>query len=495
MKDKDDIKNLFNDALSGWETEVPPAVKVSIDKELFGQKKGGLFYRFRWVLLLFFIVSSTIFAFLFTNKSATPILTENTAETAQNTHENPHERESSNPVSQTKLFDVHDQNDSYSKSAVTHFKDNQGYEDISNDSSKSTKNDLENSAVLDSRKSENVLHHGKKNKASQSSSGKTSQKSTQQPDNQSETQMLPAYEINSAANKVTRNDSRSETFNPEKPKSVSSSSELVLNSPESNTDSEQQEKPNSLSNSLEDEIDSVLHADSILVSPKGKAEDVFVKSILIGANLGLHYGRNGINENTGVFEENRNLSLGFDISYQFKRNMMFTSGLHYQHRTEFFVSSSVQIDSVLLFSEPIFETIIDTATNDTTTVVIGFNDVYGLDTTFVSTSTDAVVRLLMLPLAFDFQIYRWKQHEFWLRSGANIGLYRVSGTALQTAESWTQNQFTMQLFARPAYSLNFGKLRAGVFGNFAYDAILPQTWLMNRQRWQIGFGFQVMYRL
>lgn len=246
---------------------------------------------------------------------------------------------------------------------------------------------------------------------------------------------------------------------------------------------------------MENIIDSVAHADSTQVSPKGKEEDVFVKSFLIGANLGLHYGRNGINENTGVFEENRNLSLGFDISYQFKRNMMFTSGLLYQQRTEFFVSNSVQIDSVLLFSEPIFETIIDTATNDSTTVVIGFNDVYGLDTTFVSTSTDAVVRLLMLPVAFDFQIYRWKQHELWLRSGAHIGLYRVSGTVLQTAESWTQSQFTMQLFARPMYSLNFGKLRAGVFGNFAYDAILPQTWLMNRQRWQIGFGFQLMYRL
>jgi hypothetical protein len=174
---------------------------------------------------------------------------------------------------------------------------------------------------------------------------------------------------------------------------------------------------------------------------------------------------------------------------------MVSTGFMYQQRRESFAENIQQIDSVLLFSEPIFEVIIDTATNDTTTFIIGYNDFYDYDTTQVNVSTDAVVRLMMLPIAYDFQLFSWKNHAFWLKSGVNIGLYRVSGTVLQTNETWVQNQFAMQVFLRPSYNITFGQWRAGIFGNFAYDAVLPQTWSMDRKRWQMGAGFQVLYRI
>jgi len=65
MKDRDNIEELFNDAFSAWEPEVPPAVKASIDENLFNQKKGGFFSRFRWVLLLLLLVGIALPAYYY----------------------------------------------------------------------------------------------------------------------------------------------------------------------------------------------------------------------------------------------------------------------------------------------------------------------------------------------------------------------------------------------------------------------------------------------
>jgi hypothetical protein len=174
---------------------------------------------------------------------------------------------------------------------------------------------------------------------------------------------------------------------------------------------------------------------------------------------------------------------------------MISSGFLYQQRKENFAEEVQQIDSVLLFSEPIFEVIIDTVNNDTMTVIAGYNDIYDYDTTNVNLSSDAVVRLMMFPIAYDFQFFSWKNQAFWLQSGVNIGLYRVSGTVLQTNQTWVQNQLSMQVFLRPSYNITFGQWRAGIYGNIAGDVILPQTWSMDRRRLQIGAGIQVNYRI
>jgi hypothetical protein len=506
MKDRDNIEELFNDAFSGWEPEVPHAVKASIDEKLFNQKKRGFFQRFRWVLLLLLLVGIALPAYYYFGEND-PISVNQKSSTSNTPNSNQPNSESLNST----------RNPKNSSS-----KENKGIQKVASDETpKSGENDFENDSEnedsnpeVKANQSSRKLPDSKKVESQDDLLASSKTKKIQKINPRKSTSKThPTIPKESTPKTQNNNDSNSSetvgsSFSTESQSSEAIDSEQISRegtNQESRDLAKEQERLESkiTTNNGQDSTsmknaevaDSIPQLAIIGDSPQIQQEQAFKKSLLIGANAGMHIGRNQLTNNLGAFEENRNTAFGLDLSYHFKPKSMVSTGFMYQQRRENFAENIQQIDSVLLFSEPIFEEIIDTVNNDTTTVIIGYNDFYDYDTTQVNVSTDAVVRLMMLPLAYNFRIFGWKNHEFWLGTGVNLGLYRVSGSIQQTNQTWVQNQFAMQVFLRPSYHLAFGKWRAGVYGNFVYDVILPQTWSMDRRRWQMGAGFQVLYRI
>lgn len=499
MKDRDNIEELFNDAFSAWEPEVPGAVKSKLDENLFKSKNRGFFTRFRWVLLLLLFLSMALPTYYFWSDAPDSSSANHTAKNSEKIHASTPETPDKQAAFQRESSEVGaiSEENLSKQTAETNPKDSSAENNSRQAALTHSKN-----IKIDARKT------GTENR--QSSLAKL-EKSSVKTAAESNTTMQSAPKVApSNGNKSTNPNAETEVaFIKETDKAQKPIEEHVASNSTSNAQNDHSESRTSLEskNDLVNQPDSTRaqqfvaptdsSAQTAPVQPTPKIEEIpaFVKSLFIGANAGIHSGRNRISNNLGAFEENRNTAFGLDLSYQFKPKSMLSSGFMYQQRQEFFMQNSTQIDSFVLFSEPIFDIIIDTAANDTTIVIIGYNDVYDYDTTQVAISTDAVVRLMLLPLAYNFQVFGWKNHEFWLGTGVNLGLYRVSGSIQQTNQTWVQNQFAMQVFLRPSYQFAFGKWRAGVYGNFAYDAILPQTWSMDRRRWQMGAGFQLLYRI
>ena len=499
MKDRDNIEELFNDAFSAWEPEVPAAVKSTLDEKLFKSKNHGFFARFRWVLLLLLFLGMALPAYYFWCNapitSSANHTTKNSEKINASTSETPHkeaafqgktsevsatsEENLSKQTADTNSKDSSAENNSL-QAALSHSKNikfDAGKTGTENRKSSSAKS--ENSSVKKTSESKT------KTKSAPKGAPSNGNKSTNP---NSETAVAFIKETDNAQKPIEEHVASNSTSNAQndnsKPRISLESKNDLVNQPDSTRAQE-----------ITTPADSSAQPAPVQSAPKIEEKPAFVKSLFIGANAGIHSGRSVISNNLGAFEENRNTTFGLDLSYQYKPKSMLSTGFLYQQREEYFAQNITQIDSFFLFSEPIFDIIVDTANNDTITVIIGYNDVYDYDTTQIAVSADALVRLMLLPLAYNFQVFGWKNHEFWLGTGMNLGLYRVSGSIQQTNQTWVQNQFAMQVFLRPSYQLAFGKWRAGVYGNFAYDAILPQTWSMDRRRWQLGGGFQVSYRI
>lgn len=499
MKDRDNIEELFNDAFSAWEPKVPAAVKSKLDENLFKSKNRGFFTRFRWVLLLLLFLSMALPAYYFWSDAPDSSSANHQARNSEKTHTSTSETPGKEAAFQGKSAEVGatSEENLAKQTAETNPKDS------------SAEN---NSRQADLTHSKNIkIDAGKTGTENRQSSSAKSEKSSVKTAAESNSNTQSAAKVApSNGNKSTNPNAETEVaFIKEIDKAQKPIEEHVASNSTSNAQNDHSETRTSLEskNDLVNQPDSTraqeflaptdssIQTASDQPAPKIEEKPAFIKSLFIGANAGIHSGRNVISNNLGAFDENRNTTFGLDLSYQFKPKSMLSTGFMYQQRRESFSESVQQVDSVFLFSEPITETFIDTANNDTITVIIGYNDVYDYDTTQIAVSTDAVVRLMLLPLAYNFQVFGWKNHEFWLGTGVNLGLYRVSGSIQQTNQTWVQNQFAMQVFLRPSYQLAFGKWRAGIYGNFVYDAILPQTWSMARRRWQLGGGFQVSYRI
>lgn len=482
MNNRDNIEELFNEAFSNWEPQVPDNIKAAIDDELFRDKRG-FFDKFKYLFIAISVVLFSVATCIFTGENES---SKNQMAKSATSTQNENHASANSPTPKTNQNDASDkeylneENNIKESRASKIEKTNSGMPQADNKS-----NDLD--------LPQNASNKNKSQKKNSSSSDKSATSNIDVTKSDSFAAISEQNNSESSAGKET-NSSITKTENDIRIKAETPSHKNKFDEPDKPM-AEMAASAEKEKTGVNDSISTEIPVTEMGGSNASNHEPSFTKGFLIGVNSGLHQGKNNFSNNDIGFEENRNWSFGLDFSYQFKRNMMMTSGLMYQQRTELFILNSLQIDSFLAFSEPIFEIVIDTANNDTTTVIIGYNDIYDYDSTVLNISNNATIRLMMLPIAFDFQLYQWKNHQFWLRSGLNVGLYRVVGSTTPTFETWTQNNLTMQLFLRPSYNIAFGKWSAGIFGNFAFDAILPQTLAISRRRWQNGFGVQLNYKL
>lgn len=482
MNNRDNIEELFNEAFSNWEPQVPDNIKAAIDDELFRDKRG-FFDKFKYLFIAISVVLFSVATCIFTGENES---SKNQMAKSATSTQNENHASANSPTPKTNQNDASDKEYLNKENNITESptsyteKTNSGITKVDN---KSKNLDLPQNAS------------DKNNFQKKNSSVKYKSSTSKTDVSKSESFIAKSEQFNSisSAGKET-NSSITKTENDIRIKAETPSHKNKFDEPDKPM-AEMAASAEKEKTGVNDSISTEIPVTEMGGSNTSNPEPSFTKGFLIGATSGLHQGKNKFSSNDIGFEENRNWSFGLDLSYRFKPKSMLSTGFMYQQRRESFSQSVQQVDSVFLFSEPITETFIDNVTNDTITVIIGYYDVYDYDTTQIAVSTDAVVRLMLLPLAYNFQVFGWKNHEFWLGTGVNLGLYRVSGSIQQTNQTWAQNQFAMQVFLRPSYQLAFGKWRAGVYGNFVYDAVLPQTWSMNRRRWQLGGGFQISYRI
>lgn len=505
MSNRDNIEDIFNDAFSNWEPEVPGNVKTNIDDEIV-RGKPGFISRFRYALVALFVVLTTVLTWIFTNPTPTDLA--QNQENNEALHSQSHTRDSKDTLSsqkngETKSTELSSEESEYSPS-----------EDIA----KATQIDVQTDrrqTDAEKRKAPKSIPSGKVGRNSKSSASKLNSSPQTQGQaavlkdkdlpnwNQNSSISTNSTGINIADNGNSGKEATNVQHNPNELESVETVNSYAQKniSQNSSTHTVHEEQnyeiiaSNTGSEVTTEAMDSVVSNN--LNNPPLANENLssFTKGFMLGAQIGLHSGRNSITDNLGTFTESRNLGLGLDLSYHFLPRHRLSSGLYYQRRTEQFQQNIALIDSTLISTEPIVEMIIAPNGGDTTFVVVGYNNIYDYDTNFVSAQNAAHVQLFMLPLAYDFKIFGLKNHALWIRSGANIGVYRTSNEGNFPNFLNLQNSFSMQLFARPYYAFSLGKIEAGVFGNFVYDAMLPQAYPFSRSRWQMGYGLQVTYRL
>ena len=481
MKNGENIEKLFSEAFSNWEADVPNDLKSSIDEQLF-RKKPGVLSRFKYALIgaLLLIISGLIYV----------VKTPDCALYQPN-----QASQSKQPISSTSEIVLHNTK-ANSPIASNKQKTTLATFEIVNNQEQKDSFDASSSPI---KKSIRLKTNSKKTSPFKAQTIKTtnfSQKSLVRPRTNSNLQakskdksdleglqeiyanknnMMP---INEAAvnqkDEAAKNDQKTSTH-------VNSEGQVALH-------------PLIAMDSIIQDSTSKLLEESLSTKNNNTfSDEIAPNAFYLGLHVGTFTGRNVVQTANGTLEENRNYAIGLDASYQFKNNKMVSTGLFYQHRKENFINHIIQVDSVFSHTDTLFQTIVNPNTNDTITIISGVQDVYVYDTTSINFKTAATIRIALVPIAYDWRFFKVQNHQFWVQSGLNLGLYQSNIASLSSNEQLTR--FTMQAFIRPSYLFNLGRWRAGIFGNVAYDLLLPQTWMNSRQRWQTGFGFQVQYRL
>lgn len=483
MRNRDNIEDIFHDAFSNWEPEVHGGVKTKIDDEIF-RNKPEFFSRFKWILFVLFFALTSAVAWILMNPSTTEtakIQEQNAISSSQGQTENP---KASKGTHKNSASSNQENSKTLSRESSDEESIIQQHTDLVKEAANNTTTEND---VSDFQQRPASIKNKKSGGIETMNAGESISKS-------SETSTI--HQSNNATTNLSKSQQEMDLTKSQKPATDASH---LTNETLTKELSNQEAKQENIA-AIPSRESSVEASDSITsntpdtIPLTNENPFGFLKTYALGVHFGLHSGRNSLSNNLGVFDESRNLSLGIDFSYQFSQRHRFSSGFHYQRRIEHFEQNSAQVDSTLISSEPIFEIVVPPNSLDTIFVVVGYNNIYDYDTNFVFIQKKAMVQLFMLPLAYDFRVFGLNNHTFWIRSGANMGIYRTTYQGDLPGLTNIQNSFSMQLLVRPYYAMTFGKLELGLFGNFGYDIVLPQTFGLNRKRWQSGFGLQFSYR-
>jgi hypothetical protein len=482
MKKGDKIEKLFNEAFSNWEADVPNDLKSSIDDELFLEKPGVL-SRFKYALIgaLLLIISGIIYV----------------VKTPDSTLYQPNQTFQSNQSISSDSEIVLSNKKTNSQTASKKQKPILDTFEIDNNQEQKDSFDVTSSPNNKSNRVKNNRVKTSPFKAQIIQSASFPQKSLDSPIFDSAIQ---------AKNKDKIDFEGHQEFYANKIKMMLDSNEAATNQRGKAAKNDQKTFTNGNSEgqvALHPLItkDSIIQDSTLKIVEKSLStknthifsEEIAPNAFYLGMHVGTFTGRNNIQTTNGTLDEKRNYAIGFDASYQFKNNQMVSTGLFYQHRKENFINHIIHLDSVYSHTDTLFQTIVNPNTNDTITIISGVQDVYVYDTTSSNFSAAATIRIALVPIAYDWRFFKVQNHQFWVQSGLSLGLYQSNIASLSSTEQRTR--FAMQAFLRPSYIYNLGRWRAGIFGNIAYDLLLPQTWMNSRQRWQTGFGFQIQYRL
>ncbi len=474
MNADNNIEDIFKDTFGAWEPQVPQELHKKIEGHLF-KKKGFALWRLGVAFLLLLLgVGLTLFFVgerdgLHKKQSASESVHEHASLEHMNSNESQQHVASDKHVGNSKTESVaRTQATSGVVSNEKVVKSNKGRGSV-DPSSKSKATNI--SSKTNYRVQENAKSRPEKVEHEQAKSNPIERMAPQE---------SPAEEIANASAVQEQKLRESET-------SILFSSDKLETSETHATKGLPKDQASSGTNHT---VSDTTHA----ISQNDLGTEAIKSGVLLGLHLGSATGFNKFPNGINGFYESKNYVAGLDVQYEFITRHRLSSGIYYQQRQEQMDLETSFADSTFLYTEPIIETYIDPATNQLVTVIVGYQDVYQYDTNFIVSSESAQIRLAMIPLRYDLALIRYRNHVLWLGLGTQLGWYQFAPNGLNFNSGDTQNKFSAQLVLRPSYLISFGAFELGVFGQYSWDALLPNPWPSQRKRSQFAFGVQGLFR-